>query len=554
MLNASTRRHRGTLGSGTLLGLALLFWVAPATRGNPVPPDTWWHKARKAEERGQWGEACRCYDELIRKNRLDDKAREGYARCLRRQQLAARHADATYRQALGKLTPSQALDVYEQVLHILTLAHPDRARTSLPLLFKQGVDEARLALDDPAFRKHHLPGVKDKDIKALQARLAGWGGKAVTSRPEARAHALALLRAAPRDVGPLGPAAMSAVVMELAAGACASLDEHSALLTPGHLAGLDAAGRGKLVGVGVDVGVVREKLQVTRVYPKGPADDGEKGLLERDRILKIAGQPVAGLEAWAAAERLRGEPGTTVEVEVERGADVLKRKLTRRAVVVASVESSRSKALLPDGRAVGYLRITHFQPTTGQEVKAALAEMTTKSPEPIKGLILDLRGNPGGAFRAALAVAELFLAEEAVIVVGQSPFPEYNKVFKSEAAAASRLAVVVLIDGETASAAEVLAGALKESRRAPTRLLGQTTYGKGSIQCLIPLEKTALPLGVRLTVARLLSPSNQGYTHRGVTPDEESELDGDELVDEAVKKLYELLSPMREMSPGGERV
>src|SRR5262249_30083284 len=152
---------------------------------------------------------------------------------------------------------------------------------------------------------------------------------------------------------------------------------------------------------------------------------------------------------------------------------------------------NRPDLMLKDGRSVGYLRILHFQASTAQEVKAHLAKMTTEATDPIKGLVLDLRGNPGGLFRAAISVAELFLSD-AVLVVSQSPFPEYNKSFKAESTSPTQLPVVVLIDGDTASAAEVLAGAMKEVRRSPTRLLGQTTYGKGSIQCLIPLEKTAL--------------------------------------------------------------
>jgi carboxyl-terminal processing protease len=364
------------------------------------------------------------------------------------------------------------------------------------------------------------------------------------------------MQEAPRDVGSLRPQAMSALILELAAGACASLDEHSSFLTPGHLAGMQAAVRGDLVGVGVDVGVVKDKVQVTRVYAKGPA---EGALKPGDVLLKIAGRKVKDLDAEAVAKLLRGKSGQKVEVEYERGNGSLEKvTLIRRAVAITSVEHKRGGRgpgedrglLLPDERALGYIKIHHFQASTTQEVKAALAKLTTEAPDPVKGLILDLRGNPGGLFRSAISVAELFLSD-AVIVVGQSPFPEYNKSFKSASTNPTQLPVVVLIDGETASAAEVLAGAMKEVRNSPTRVMGQTSYGKGSIQCLIPLEKTALaaPAGIRLTVAKLLSPTSQAYTGRGVTP-HDSAKDGEDLVEKARDKIAEMLNPSMGMGMG----
>jgi carboxyl-terminal processing protease len=313
-----------------------------------------------------------------------------------------------------------------------------------------------------------------------------------------------------------------------------------------------------VVGVGVDVGQVKDKVQVTRVHAGGPAV-GRKGLKEKDVILTIAGKPVKDMNAEAVAAALRGKPGDKVVVEYERDGSPEEVTLIRRATTITSVDFRRGRLqdkenehlVLKDGRELGYIKIHHFQSTTTQEVKAALAALTTDAPDPVKGLILDLRGNPGGLFRAAVSVAELFLSD-AVIVVGQSPFPEYNKSFKSASTNPNQLPVVVLIDGETASAAEVLAGAMKEVRRSPTRVMGQTSYGKGSIQCLIPLEKTALasPAGIRLTVAKLLSPTSQVYTGRGITPDDPSSDEGKDLEEAAVKKLEEMLSPGRGMGMG----
>jgi carboxyl-terminal processing protease len=142
-------------------------------------------------------------------------------------------------------------------------------------------------------------------------------------------------------------------------------------------------------------------------------------------------------------------------------------------------------------------------------------------------------------------VSELFLPD-GVIVISQSPFKEFNRTYKVETTNPYQFPIVVLIDGETASAAEVLAGALKEGRagKVPTLVMGQPSYGKGSIQCVIPLEKSPLdnPTAIRLTVAKLFSPSNQPYTGRGVSPHEPTDLTGDALLEEARKELLRLIT------------
>jgi carboxyl-terminal processing protease len=215
----------------------------------------------------------------------------------------------------------------------------------------------------------------------------------------------------------------------------------------------------------------------------------------------------------------------------------------RRPVAVPSVDYK--VVYLDDAvaTAVGYLRISHFQESTLQEVKEALAAMQS-STDPIKGLVLDLRGNPGGLFKAGVSVAELFLTD-GVVVVSQSPSKEYNRPYKVEAPGGVPLPLVVLVDGDTASAAEVLAGALA-GRRAPTRLVGQSTFGKGSIQCVIAVDRPPfdkMPAGIRITVAKLFSPTGQPYTGRGVVPQLVIDVEGENGLKAAKEQLLDLLSP-----------
>src|SRR5262249_8713534 len=153
-------------------------------------------------------------------------AREGYRRCLRRLQLVARHSDPVYRQALGKLTQTQALSTYEQVLGILIYAYPDRARTDPTLLFRQGLQEARLALDALVFKKRYLAGVKPAALANFRARLQGWAVPRMSRTSEAREQVWNVLRQATRDGLPTRAAFGNALALEFAAGACNGLDEY----------------------------------------------------------------------------------------------------------------------------------------------------------------------------------------------------------------------------------------------------------------------------------------------------------------------------------------
>jgi carboxyl-terminal processing protease len=190
---------------------------------------------------------------------------------------------------------------------------------------------------------------------------------------------------------------------------------------------------------------------------------------------------------------------------------------------------------------VGLIQINHFSDTTVEDVKEALAQLQTNG---ARALILDLRGNPGGSFKAGVQTAELFL-DEGVIVFAKSPLPDYDQPFKSASKNPVTLPVVVLVDRDTASAAEVVAGALQDNRPNSTFLVGQKTFGKGSVQGVIPLDKAPLekiPGGVRLTVAKLFTPGKHlPYTDRGVTPDVIVDQEGEAVTAAGVQAALQLI-------------
>jgi carboxyl-terminal processing protease len=526
-----------------LVPAALLVSARPAPAQTPYLDDCR-SRALAAEKRGDWAEACRYYDEVLRKDRTQADARDGYQRCLRRFHLATRHRDPNFRETVARLTPSDALDVYEHVLTVIPAVYVDRQRTDLATLFQSGLQELRFSLEDETFLRDYLPGASPEAVAAFRDRLDGWRYDRVRTLRDAREQAQAVARAA-RDCGlPYQPLLVTVVALEFSSGACNALDEYSLFLTPGHLAEAESAFRGRLVGVGLELAFVEQRVEVHRVYPRGPAE--EAGLQPRDRILRIDRLPVESLPPDYLAERLRGEPGSVVELEVQSPGQAEPRvlRLVRRHSQATTVEY-RVLGDANDPEPVGYLRIYSFQSSTYQEVKEALAQLQTQS---VKGIIIDLRGNPGGLVTETLRVCELFLPA-GVAAYSVSPLGEYNGELPLKSVNPVTLPLAVLVDGDTASAAELMAGALKESGRA--RLLGQTTFGKASIQALVPLNKAALakmPGGVRLTVARFYSPRKQPYSGRGITPDDVLDAEGDLCVFAARQHLLavaRMMMPMR---------
>ncbi len=515
-------------------------------------------QAALLEQRHDWLEACRTYDEILRKDKTRGDVRQAYQRCLRRYHIVHRHRDRIYRQALrarvGGPGPGD----------VRTGARHDR-----PRLRRSGQDQRDRAVPTrrggnapgpggERFPRRILPRHPAQTVEAFKVKLDEWSTRTIASRSDARAQVMAVGRTAQQmGFGPR-PLLLTVIALEFFSGACNALDEYTFFLTPGQFREVQATLRGRLVAIGVDLALVEDRLEIVRVYPRSPA--WEAGLARHDRILRIDGQGVEALPAEVAAERLRGKSGTPVKLQVLPAGQMMPRdiELTRRPVFVPSVEHELLRQPLfldlGDGMTtalpVGKLTIACFQETTLQEVKEALASLQTDG---MKVLILDLRGNPGGLFKSAVQVAELFLPD-GIIVISQSHVLSKDKrlsgVIKVESMNPLLMPMVVLIDGDTASAAEVLAGALKDNGRA--KLIGQTTFGKGTIQCIIPLEKPPfdkMPGGIRITVAKLLSPSWQPYSGQGIQPDIRSpNADGDAVLVEAQQVLLEMLKTMQPMT------
>jgi carboxyl-terminal processing protease len=257
-------------------------------------------------------------------------------------------------------------------------------------------------------------------------------------------------------------------------------------------------------------------LLVSQVLPGSPA--ALAGIKAGDRLLRLGNTAAAGLTAEAATELLRGEAGTELEVQFLPAGDSAPRsvKLVRDRMAIPSVSEPQ---FLGDRMAgIGYVQLVSFQESTVRELDDALAKLQMAG---FRALLLDLRGNPGGLVDTAVSVVERFVSE-GVIASTRGQLRAYNRTYEANNTVPVQVPLVVLIDGETSSAAEMVAGALKDLGRAT--LVGQTTFGKGTIQRYWRLATA--PAGVRLTVAKFYSPRGHAYNGAGVTPHIEVERSG----------------------------
>jgi carboxyl-terminal processing protease len=291
-------------------------------------------------------------------------------------------------------------------------------------------------------------------------------------------------------------------------GMVSSLDPYSAYLDGDEYDELKISSSGRYSGVGIELSIEDEQVVVIAPFDGSPA--AQAGIRSGDIIVTIDGIPVNTNTLSDTIGRMRGAEGTTVKIGVMREgvAEPMVFTLKRSRVDLHSV---RSEMLEPG---FGYARISQFSETTGDDLIAALKDLRKRNGSPLKGLVLDLRDNPGGVLEAAVSVSDTFL-DSGVIVTAKGRTPDSK--FEMDATPGDALngaPIVVLVNGGTASAAEIVAGALKDQHRA--KLMGRTTFGKGSVQTIIPLSEDR---AVKLTTSLYYTPSGVSINHRGIDPD-----------------------------------
>jgi carboxyl-terminal processing protease len=291
-------------------------------------------------------------------------------------------------------------------------------------------------------------------------------------------------------------------------GMVGELDPHSAFMDADEFEDLRIATEGNYSGIGVEV--TYESGVIVIIAPIDGSPAARAGIRAGDSIIAIDGQPVGDAGLAEAIASIRGEPGTVVNLTIGREAAAGPLDFAVERAVV-SVHSVRSELLEPG---FGYLRISQFSETTGVDIAGALRSLQQSAGGRLRGLVLDLRNNPGGVLDAAVEVSDAFL-ERGLIVSAEGRSQESR--FRMEAAAGDLTQgapIAVLVNEGSASAAEIVAGALRDNGRA--KLLGQRTFGKGSVQTVMPLEDGQ---ALKLTTSRYFTPSGVSIHERGLEPD-----------------------------------
>jgi carboxyl-terminal processing protease len=291
-------------------------------------------------------------------------------------------------------------------------------------------------------------------------------------------------------------------------GMLSTLDPHSILLKPDYFKEMKLQTKGEFGGLGFVIQMKEGNLTVVKVLKNTPAFT--HGIKPKDVITKIGEESTVNMDLNDAVGRLRGKPDSKVTITVARpGWDAPKAISMQRAVI--AIESVESK-LLPDG--IGYIKLKTFQGNSTHDIELAMAMLKAKNGGALKGLVLDLRGNPGGLLEQAIQVSDLFVSEGTIVttVSANEKLREVKKA-RPEGTEAD-LPLAVLVNSGSASASEIVAGALKNLNRAV--IIGRTTFGKGSVQVLYDFpDESAL----KLTIAQYLTPGDLSIQEVGITPD-----------------------------------
>lgn len=479
--------------------------------------------ADAAEKAGDWDAAFAAYCRLYAANRNTPEIREKLNVSLRRAQQVRRHRDPQFQKFVATTTISDALNLFGEVLTKVPVLYVDRDRCTPQQLWESGIDELSRALASPSFRQAFLDNdEKASDrIEGFRAGLRYWARQPIADAKTARMTLRKLITALQ---GASNVRVPSAIVLEMVCGSCNGLDEYTVFLTPAH-ANSEAAAVPDLSAQGVYLAIVEGEVLIAGIAPGSWADCEAKNLHKGDRITQLNGRSMLMATPGLVVEALRAAPvGGMHELVVAGGPEDDQVFLHEHLPV--NVPTVFGVRVLKD--AVGYVRIGSFAPSTPQELDAAINQLRNLSRGMLRGVIIDLRGCLGGSFMASVETAKR-LIPNGLIVTTQGQVSEVsNHPFSSDSGmSAHDVPLVVLINAETASAAEVLAAALKDNNRAT--LIGLPTFGKGAIQ--YPLKLASLdevddqgkPQAgrsgmVRLTIAKLIAPRSGPINGVGITP------------------------------------
>ena len=301
-------------------------------------------------------------------------------------------------------------------------------------------------------------------------------------------------------------------------GVLQSLDPYSAYMSPELFREMQTDTRGEFGGLGIEIGMESGVVKVIAPIDDTPA--AKAGIKAGDYIVKIGNEQVQGKSLLEAVKLMRGPVGTSIELTVRRKKvkKPLEFKIERKIIEVKSVSSK----IIGEEKNLGYIRLKSFNENSDKQFLKSVKEFEKKSK--IKGYVFDLRNNPGGLLTQAISITDFFLEDGEIVSTKGRKVSETRKFFARKGDEIKGKPIIILINNGSASASEIFAGALKDHKRAI--ILGESSYGKGSVQSIIPLRNGG---GIRLTISKYYLPSGKSISEVGVTPDIVVEEEGDDF-------------------------
>ena len=438
-----------------------------------------------------------------------------------------RYSDPRVIRMLQQMTPQRAESFYVEVSELIDDRHLQPATYSRRV--DNALDHLTQALDVPSFKSAaHVQGSAaaiasfQENLRELRPRLR------IRNTNEAIAVMRDVQQKAARSLA-INPAAIG---LEFLYGATDSLDQFSMLLPPEKNGGPSVGLRDNVVGIGVEIEPHPAGLKILKLLPGGPAAQAD--LRSGDIITHIDGREVKPLDMNRAVELIVGPAGTPVQIQASRGNQSGSVTLTRQKIALHSVVDVR---IQDPAQGIGYLKLEQFADSTMNEIDAALLNLHRQG---MKSLILDLRGNPGGLLTTAIALSDRFLPE-GTIVATRGRTPDDNSRETAHYSNTWKMPLVVLMDHNSASASEIFAAAIQENHRGV--IIGEKSYGKGTVQTLFPLQ--TFPAALRLTTAKFYSPAGREMAGVGVTPDINVATEtvdpgqSDEVLNEALRQIVD---------------
>ena len=496
------------LGSLFCCSIALLgvseaqvgFATSDATAADPVEQVL--IDGMKLENDRRWGEALTHYEEAVRLYPQSHQLKKRVSLTRIQFDLDRRYSDQSYVRILQQLSEQQAIDLFSEVALKIESHYVESPNWNELLL--RGTEDLEIALANADFAKvNRMQAELDRRQQAIQQVRNVLRDRRLTDRHQTLEMVRWIGRYSARQLG----VSVTPIILEYMCGAMNSLDTYSTYLTGDQLDDVYSQIEGNFVGLGIELKADQGSLLIADVITKGPAEAA--GIRPGDRIIAVDGVSTQDVSTDRAADMLKGEQGSTVNVTVV-SPDTNPRLITvrRERVDVPSVEDVK---VIDAAAGVGYFRISSFQKTTSRDVDSALWKLHRDG---MRSLVIDVRGNPGGLLTEAVEVADRFIFDGTIVAThGRSARENYD--YKAHRVGTWRVPLVVLIDSDSASASEIFAGAIRDHRRG--RVVGIRTYGKGSVQGIFPLR--SIKAGVRLTTAKFYSPSGRAISQQGVEPD-----------------------------------